>query len=181
MAVGGRIVHARGGVGVAASQASVNPQLGVDAIDGMQAGRPVEPLLAELMAADDGRDVRQCVLLDWAGRTAAWTGESCVAWAGHRTFDGIAVAGNMLAGGAVLAAMEAAYRKGAAKPFAERLLDALDAGEAAGGDRRGRQSASIRIVGSRPYAELDLRVDDHPDPLGELRRLYGLAGAAGPY
>lgn len=175
LAVGGRVVHARGGVGAVASQASINPQLGVDAIDGIEAGQPVEPLLAELMADDDRRDIRQCLLLDWAGHTAAWTGGACTGWAGHRTFDGLVVAGNMLAGGEVLTAMEAAYREGGAKPFAERLLDALDAGEAAGGDKRGRQSAAILIVGPRPYPELDLRVDDHPDPLRELRRLYGLA------
>lgn len=179
LAVGGRVIHARGAVGAVASQARVSRQLGADAIEAMEAGTQAEPLLAELVAADEERDHRQCLIVDWSGRTAAWTGAACVGWAGHQAFASFGVAGNMLTGGDVLTAMATAYRAGAAKPFAERLLDALDTGEAAGGDKRGRQSAALLIVADRPFAELDLRVDDHPDPLGELRRLYGLAREVG--
>ncbi len=175
LAVGAYIIHARSNVGAVASQARANPLLGLDALDGMAAGQSVEQSLAEVMETDDGRAIRQCHAVDMAGRTAAWTGDECVEWAGHKTFEGFSVAGNMLTGKDVLAAMAATYREAAAAPFAERLLAALDAGDSAGGDKRGRQSAAIYVAGAQPYAELDSRVDDHEQPFKELRRLYELS------
>lgn len=172
LAAGSYCINAASGVGAASSQARVNPLLGIDAIKGMAAGEAVEPLLAHLVEADDGRQVRQLHMVDIAGTTAAWTGCECVDWAGHQTYDGFSVAGNMLAGPQVIAAMAAAYEAGAGLSFPLRLLAAMDAGEAAGGDKRGKQSAAIYTVADQEYADLDLRVDDHVDPLPELRRLY---------
>ena len=174
IAVGAYCTHAVSGVGAASSQAKVNPLLGIDAIKGMAEGRSVEPLLAELTGADEGRDIRQVHIVDRTGDSAAWTGAECIDWAGHQTYDGYSVAGNMLAGPQVIARMAAAYEENSGSSFAQRLLAALDAGEAGGGDKRGKQSAAIYIAGEREYAEIDLRVDDHTDPLPELGRLYEL-------
>ena len=175
LAVGAYIFHVRGGVGAVASQARANPLLGVDTLAGMAAGQSAENALSSAVDTDDGRAIRQCHAVNMAGKTAAWTGEDCVEWAGHKTFDGFSVAGNMLTGEDVLTAMEECYRESATVSFAERLLATLDAGDAAGGDKRGRQSAAIYIAGTQPYAELDLRVDDHEQPFQELRRLFELS------
>src|ERR1700738_5115538 len=107
-----------------------------------------------------------------AGVCAARAGSECIDWFGHQTFDGFSVAGNMLAGPLVVPETGRAFQASADLPFAERLILALEAGQAAGGDKRGRQSAALYIVGTEVYPYLDLRVDDHPDPLVELRRLY---------
>jgi uncharacterized Ntn-hydrolase superfamily protein len=110
--------------------------------------------------------------VDTEGRTAAHTGSQCIEWCGHSIGREFSVAGNMLTGPQVLEATAAAYAGSAQRPFAERLLAALEAGEAAGGDKRGKQAAALRIVTTEVYPVLDLRVDDHPEPLAELRRLY---------
>jgi uncharacterized Ntn-hydrolase superfamily protein len=109
--------------------------------------------------------------MDRAGRSATYTGEDCVPWCGHLVRDGFSVAGNMLAGPAVVADTAAAFEAAAGQPLAQRFLIAMKAGEAAGGDRRGRQSAAILIHDVEEYPFLDIRVDDHPDPLAELQRL----------
>ncbi len=113
--------------------------------------------------------------MDSTGRIAAHTGESCVDWCGHTHAEDYSIAGNMLAGPAVLEATAAAYAGSAAQPFADRLIRALEAGEAAGGDKRGKQSAALLIYSTEDYPDLDLRVDDHADPLAELRRLYNVS------
>ena len=172
LAAGSYCVNAASGVGAASSQARVNPLLGIDAIKGMAAGEPVDSLLARLMEADDGREIRQVHIVDIAGNTTAWTGADCVDWAGHETFEDFSVAGNMLAGPQVIAAMAAGYQAAPELSFPLRLLVAMNAGEAAGGDKRGKQSAAIYTMADQEYADLDLRVDDHVDPLPELRRLY---------
>lgn len=174
LAAGAYCIHGASKVGAASSQAKANPFLGIDAIKGMAAGEAVEPLLARLIEADEGRDIRQVHMVDMAGNSAAWTGATCVEWAGHQSYPGFSVAGNMLAGSQVIAEMAAAYKKAADLSFPLRLLAAMEAGEAAGGDKRGKQSAAIYIVGDQAYAETDIRVDDHPDPLPELRRLFDL-------
>src|SRR5213075_607281 len=115
---------------------------------------------------------RQLHLIDRRGRCAAHTGAQCIAWCGDRAYEGFSVAGNMLAGPAVLDATARAYQAQASAPFAERLLAAMAAGEAAGGDKRGKQAAALLIHTTEIYAFLDLRVDDHPDPIAELTRLY---------
>ncbi|HSC98862.1 MAG TPA: DUF1028 domain-containing protein, partial [Casimicrobiaceae bacterium] len=118
-----------------------------------------------------GRAHRQIHLIDARGRVGAYTGSACVDWCGHVSGTGFSVAGNMLTGADVIGATAAAYAAGSARPFAERLLDALAAGESAGGDKRGKQAAALLIATTEDYPALDLRVDDHPEPVAELARL----------
>ena len=113
--------------------------------------------------------------MDAEGRVAAFTGDACVAWCGHRAGDGFSLAGNMLTGPRVLDDTAAAYMAQAAMPFPRRLIAAIRAGEAAGGDKRGKQSAALLVYSTERYADLNLRVDDHAEPLAELRRLYDKA------
>jgi uncharacterized Ntn-hydrolase superfamily protein len=171
-AVGALCPHAESGVGALATQALVNPTYGRRGLALLREGVPARAVLDLLLEPDAGRETRQLHLVDAAGRVAAHTGADCVDWCGHTLGDGFSVAGNMLAGPAVVADTAAAFASGAGKPLAERLLDAMDAGEAAGGDKRGKQSAALRIFAGEDYPWLDLRVDDHPEPLQELRRLY---------
>ena len=170
-AVGGICPYGEGGVAVLATQALVNPLYGVDAMPRLRAGEDPRAILAALTASDPGADQRQCHILDATGRLAQHTGPACVSWAGHAAADNVSVAGNMLAGEAVVRATLDAYRS-AIGSMADRLLTAMEAGEAAGGDRRGKQSAALRVYSRDPYADLDIRADDHPDPLAELRRLH---------
>jgi uncharacterized Ntn-hydrolase superfamily protein len=137
----------------------------------LREGRAAADVVRTLVSADAGRDHRQVHVMDAAGRRAAHTGAQCVDWCGHVDAEGCSVAGNMLAGPRVIAETAAAYAANAALPFARRLIAALKAGEAAGGDKRGKQSAALRIHGAEEWSDLDLRVDDHPDPLAELERL----------
>jgi uncharacterized Ntn-hydrolase superfamily protein len=116
--------------------------------------------------------VRQLHAIDARGTSAQHTGRDCIPWCGHRSGDGYSMAGNMLSGPQVLEETERAYAANAALPFAERLLTAMEAGERAGGDKRGKQSAAILIHGSEDYPLLSMRVDDHADPLPELRRIH---------
>jgi uncharacterized Ntn-hydrolase superfamily protein len=164
-----------GGVGAAASQALANPLIAPDSLARLAAGEAPDEALAALLAADAGRDQRQCHLLGADGRSARHTGPGCIPWAGHDSAEGVSVAGNMLAGPEVLAATLEAFLATAGRRLSERLILALEAGQAAGGDKRGRQSAALQVSSRDPYPDLDLRVDDHPDPLSELRRLHGVA------
>lgn len=174
-AAGAYVIHARSGAGAIASQAKANPFLGIDGLEGLAGGEDPEALLKALLPGDEGRNRRQCHMVDTRGHTAAWTGPECVEWAGHRTFDGFSVAGNMLVGPQVLDAMADAYEASAEDHLGGRILAVLEAGDAAGGDKRGRQAAAIYVVADQPYAELDIRVDDHTDPFRELRRLYEIS------
>jgi uncharacterized Ntn-hydrolase superfamily protein len=171
-AVGALCVHTRRGVGALSTQALMNPLYGPQGIALLAEGRAPEDIVATLTAGDGGRDQRQLHLLPAQGRPAAWTGSSCVAWCGHHIDEDFSVAGNMLAGAQVLDATIEAFRASRGRDLAERLLAAMQAGEAAGGDKRGKQAAALRIHGDEDYPELDLRVDDHAEPLRELRRLY---------
>lgn len=172
LAAGALVPRVEGGVGAACTQALVNPFHAPDALARLRAGDAPGDALSAIIAADPGRAVRQVHLLSAGGASAAHTGADCVGWCGHLAGADVSVAGNMLAGEAVLIATRDAFLATAGRPLAERLLAAMDAGEAAGGDRRGRQSAAIQIGSRDPYPDCDLRVDDHPDPLAELRRLY---------
>jgi uncharacterized Ntn-hydrolase superfamily protein len=162
-------------IGALATQALVNPLYGSDGLRLLSEGRTAEDIMAILTAGDSGREVRQLHVIDREGRTAAHTGRECVDWCGHVAAEGVSVAGNMLAGPAVIEATLDTYRAQAKIAFADRLMAALDAGQAQGGDKRGKQSAALKIWLTEPYPVLDLRVDDHPEPLDELRRLYGVA------
>jgi uncharacterized Ntn-hydrolase superfamily protein len=137
----------------------------------MSSGPDAAGVVAALVAGDAGRDVRQLHAIGVRGAAAAYTGAQCIDWCGHVVGEGFSVAGNMLAGARVVEDTADAYARSAHLPLAERLLAAMDAGEAAGGDKRGRQAAALRIATTESYPFLDLRVDDHAAPLGELRRL----------
>ncbi len=174
LAVGALVPHARAGVGAIATQAQTNPMLGIQGLDLLAArhNATTEWILGQLLQADPERDERQLHMVNPTGKTAAWTGKNCVDWAGHQTYSGFSVAGNMLVGEVVLTAMAQAFQQAVMEPFSQRLLLALEAGDAAGGDRRGRQSAAIYVVDQSVYPHLDLRVDHHPQPLLALRELY---------
>ena len=171
-AVGALCPHARSGVGALSTQALVNPTYARPALDLMAEGLPPAEVVRVLTAADEGRESRQFHGIDAQGRTAAHTGSACIEWCGHRAGDGYSVAGNMLAGPQVIDETAAAYESNGALKFAERLLAALAAGEAAGGDKRGKQGAALLIYTTEDYPFLDLRVDDHAEPIVELKRLY---------
>jgi uncharacterized Ntn-hydrolase superfamily protein len=171
-AVGALCPHAGSGIGALATQALVNPTFGPRGLRLLAAGHSAAAVVETLVASDDGRATRQLHVIDAAGRIAAHTGGDCVAWCGHVAADGFSVAGNMLAGPEVIAATAAAYRNAAGKAFADRLIGGLEAGQAAGGDKRGKQSAALLIYAGEEYPYLDLRVDDHAEPLVELRRLF---------
>jgi uncharacterized Ntn-hydrolase superfamily protein len=174
-AVGALCMHTRRAAGALATQALVNPMYGAAGLDLLSAGRTAMDVVAALTQGDAGRAHRQLHVLPAFGAAAAYTGESCVEWCGHLTFDDLSVAGNMLAGPQVLGATVQAYRDAADRPLAQRLLAAMSAGEAAGGDKRGKQSAALRVQAEEDYAQLDIRVDDHAEPIVELARLYETA------
>jgi uncharacterized Ntn-hydrolase superfamily protein len=171
-AVGALCPHARAGVGALATQALVNPLYGLPGLEMLARGSTAADVVAKLTTADNGRDHRQLHVIDAQGLTAAHTGSACIDWCGHRAGPGYSLAGNMLAGPRVLDDSAEAYERHTDLPFAERLLAALDAGDAAGGDKRGKQAAALLIVTTEDYPFLTLRVDDHAEPFIELRRLY---------
>jgi uncharacterized Ntn-hydrolase superfamily protein len=170
-AVGARVPYIAAGVGAVATQALVNPYYGIDGLKLLREGKSPRDAIAMLKAADSGHASRQLHVMDAAGRIAAYTGAECVDWCGHIEGKGFSIAGNMLAGPRVLDDTAAAYIANDTLPFAERLIVAMHAGEAAGGDKRGRQSAALLIHGDEEWSALDLRVDDHAEPLSELERL----------
>lgn len=170
-AVGARVPYIAAGLGGVATQALINPYYGIDGLRLLREGQSPHDIVKTLLAADTGRESRQLHILDASGRIAAHTGRECVGWCGHLEGDGFSIAGNMLAGARVLDATAAAYADHQDLPFARRLIAAMRAGEDAGGDKRGRQSAALLIHEAEEWSALDLRVDDHPDPLAELSRL----------
>jgi len=164
------------GVGAVATQSVVNISLGPAGVELMRLGYPAPEALAAVLAGDPDREVRQCAMVDAAGGAAAHTGPRCIAAAGHRTGDGYSCQANLMERDTVWDAMAAGF-EAASGPLAERMLAALDAAEAEGGDIRGRQSAAMLVLSGRPTGRswedrlIDLRVEDHADPLAELRRL----------
>lgn len=180
LGVGSIVPWAEAGAGAVATQSYANPRYGPEGLALLRAGGAAAEVVAQLVAADPDREQRQVGVVDATGGAASFTGARCHGWAGHRTGSGFAAQGNLLAGARVVDALAAAFTAGGAggRPLAERLLACLAAAEAAGGDRRGRQSAALLVVEAEGgYAGLwdrlvDLRVDDHRDPLAELARLY---------
>jgi uncharacterized Ntn-hydrolase superfamily protein len=179
LAVGAVVPWLETGAGAVATQALANTRYGPHGLAHMRAGASASEALAAVLAADDGRDDRQAGFVDARGRSATHTGARCMDWAGGHTGAGYAAQGNILTGPGVVTAMAEAY-EAAGGSLAERLLLALAAGDAAGGDRRGRQSSAIAVVapgagyGGEDDSLVDLRVDDHADPVPELRRLYDI-------
>lgn len=173
-AVGSLCPHAQSGVGALSTQALMNPHYGPQGLELLRSGVAAPEVVRRLTAPDQGREQRQLHVIDAAGRVGQHTGRQCVDWCGAVSGDGFSVAGNMLANERVVRETAKAYA-GTKKAFPERLLAALEAGEAAGGDKRGKQSAALLIYSTEEYPELSLRVDDHAEPLIELRRLYDKA------
>lgn len=177
--VGPIVPWAEAGVGAIATQSFVRVAYGPDGLDRLRQGESPAAALAAMVAADSGRDVRQVAVVDASGRVSAHTGSRCIAYAGHITGPGFSVQANLMADSTVPAAMAEAYRR-ASGPLAVRLLAALTAAEEAKGDIRGRQSAAILVVdGARQDRAwqgrlIDLRIEDHPQPVVELTRLYEL-------
>ena len=174
-AVGALCPHAESGVGALSTQALVNPHYGAQGLKLLREGLPAEAVVRRLIAPDEGREQRQLHVIDAAGRVAQHTGAGCIDWCGAISGNGFSVAGNMLANARVVAETARAYEEHAHCYFADRLLKGLEAGEAAGGDKRGKQSAALLIYSTEEYPEFDLRVDDHAEPLVELRRLLDKA------
>jgi uncharacterized Ntn-hydrolase superfamily protein len=170
-AAGALVPYIKSHFGAIATQALVNSFYGTEGLQLLQQGRTALEIVSAVTAADAGRDHRQLHVMDAQGRVAAHTGSACLNWCGHLAGHNISVAGNMLAGGSVIEDTAGAYDRNAGLPFARRLIAALRAGEAAGGDKRGKQSAALVIYGDEDWPDLNLRVDDHPDPLAELERL----------
>lgn len=185
--VGSLVPWAESGVGAVATQSFVDAGYGPLGIELMRAGRSAGEALAGLLAADDGRELRQVGMVDASGRVAAHTGSRCVHAAGHEIDRDIGVTcqANLMASDTVWAAMVDSYRSSlaAGRDLPDRLLDALDAAQAEGGDVRGKQSAGLIVVAGTPSGRpwddrlFDIRVEDHADPLGELRRLVTLRRA----
>lgn len=173
--VGGICPFVEPGVGAISTQSWVNPYLGIDGLKLLREGKSAADALSALMDNDPGRDVRQIGIVDAAGRSAAWSGQGCTPWFGHRTGPNYAVQGNMLVGEATIAAMADAFVASAALSLPERLVITLEAGQRAGGDKRGRQSAALLVYKTESYPYLSLRVDEHPYPVAELRRVFEVA------
>jgi uncharacterized Ntn-hydrolase superfamily protein len=178
LAVGSVVPWAEPEVGAVATQAYANPRFGPEGLGLLREGLAAEETVARLVAGDGGRDERQVGIVDAQGRAASYTGSKCLDWAGGRTGDGYAAQGNILVSAATVDALAETFEATRGQPLAERLLAALASAQAAGGDRRGQQSASLLVVrrnggyASMSDVVVDLRVDDHEQPIDELERLY---------
>ena len=176
-AVGMLCPFVESGVGAIATQSFVNPYLGIWGLDYLRHGHSAQETLEALMSADPGMAFRQLSIVDSHGGSIAFSGDQCDGWYGHHTGPNYAIAGNMLVGSETLLAMQASFLapQSTSLPLIERLLMALQAGQDAGGDKRGRQSAAVKVYHHEAYPLLDLRVDEHPDPIPELIRIYHVA------
>jgi uncharacterized Ntn-hydrolase superfamily protein len=176
-AVGACVPHIAPRIGAIATQALVNPYYGIDGLKLLREDRPPRDIINTLIAADAGRESRQVHVMDASGSIASHTGSDCVGWCGHLEGNGFSIAGNMLVRSRVLEDTAQAYLAAEALPFPQRLIAAMRSGEAAGGDKRGKQSAALLIHADEEWPALDLRVDDHADPLAELERLEQVSRA----
>jgi uncharacterized Ntn-hydrolase superfamily protein len=180
LAVGAIVPWAEAGVGAIATQAYANPRYGPDGLALLRSGATADEVVERLTSADDGSERRQLGVVDANGRAATFTGSLCLGWAGGRVGAAYAAQGNILVSDETVAALAETFEATGGRPLGDRLLDSVDAAQTAGGDRRGQQSAALLVVGrGEGYGGLsdvvvDLRVDDHPQPLVELRRLYAI-------
>ncbi len=176
-AVGSIVPWTRSGVGAVCTQALSDPRFGVRVLQALEAGIPVKLAVDGLMDGRENRGHAQLHGIAADGMTAAFTGAECIEWSGSCAGDNASVAGNMLAGPGVVDATLEVFVASTGRPLAERLLRAIIAGERAGGDKRGKQSAAVVVHGARSHADVNLRVDDHPDPVAELWRIYEVGHA----
>jgi uncharacterized Ntn-hydrolase superfamily protein len=180
LAVGSVVPWAEPQVGAIATQSYANPRYGPDGLAFLREGRTADEVIEALTSADEGREERQVGVVDGAGRAATFTGQGCHEWAGGRTGDCYAAQGNILVSEATVDALAATFESNGHLELGQRLIECLAAAQAAGGDRRGQQSASLLVVEKDAgYAKLsdtviDLRVDDHDRPIVELQRLFSL-------
>jgi uncharacterized Ntn-hydrolase superfamily protein len=180
LAAGSIVPWAEPGVGAVATQALANPRYGPDGLALLRDGLSADETIAALVDADEGRDDRQVGVVDAQGRAATYTGKACLDWAGGKTGPGYAAQGNILVSEETVAGLMHGFEANAGRPLAERIVEALAAAQLAGGDRRGQQAAGLLVVqkdggyGGMDDVLVDLRVDDHPEPVAELRRLYGM-------
>lgn len=173
-AIGALSVFAHAGAGAIATQALINPLLGVDGLELLRT-HSAEEALRTVLGTDPDAEARQVAIVDGRGRAAAHTGTRTHPWSGHHLGSGYAVAGNILVGKETITAMAERFESSTGEPLHERLMAALAAGQEAGGDRRGKQSAALFVHSGLPYPYLDLRVDDHPEPVAELQRIHEVA------
>lgn len=179
-AAGNRAVHIKAGVGVIAHQASANPMYGEIGFELLRAGYTPQQALDTMLRSDEGRDSRQVAIMDVQGRTASWDGPGANDWKGHKCAATYCAQGNILVGPEVVDALAKSFEASAGRPLASRLMDALDAAQAAGGDARGMQSAAMVVTralgGAGGFSDrvIDIRVDDSRTPLVDLRRLLSL-------
>jgi uncharacterized Ntn-hydrolase superfamily protein len=174
-AVGSICPYLTAGVGAVSTQSWVNPYLAIDVLARLQEGQSSHDALAAVLASDPGASGRQIGLIGATGPGMAFTGAACTGWCGQLTGPDHAIQGNMLTGEVTLTAMRNAWLAEPSADLAERLMSALIAGDAVGGDYRGKQSAALKIVGNEAYPVMDLRVDEHVGPVTELRRVLGIA------
>ncbi len=178
LAAGAAVPFVEASVGAIASQSAGNPYLGIDGLRLLEQGVPPEEVLSQLLRQDPGKEIRQVLIVDSEGDAAAFTGSQCISWAGHRLGDGYVVGGNILASEDVIEGMARAFENSGDKKLPERLMLALEAGQAAGGDRRGKQSAGLLLMDKTENPYFDLRVDDHEEPVQELRRIFEMKKGA---
>lgn len=173
-AVGASCPFVRTRVGAVSTQSFTNRYLGPAILDALARGLPPDAAIESALVGDAGRGIRQVHAVDRHGRSAAWTGQNCVEWCGSMAAPGISIAGNMLSGEPTIAETLRAWEAHSDLDLPERLMVAMEAGEMAGGDRRGKQSAAMVMITTEDFPDLNLRVDDSPEPLPELRRLLGI-------
>ncbi|MFC3899667.1 DUF1028 domain-containing protein [Aliicoccus persicus] len=175
LAVGARFAYAKAHVGAIASQSISNPYIAIRGLELLQNNLNASEVLAVVISRDPDRELRQVGIIDKNGQSAAFSGESCEGYCGHLTGHNYAIQGNTLVGEETLTAMEVAFITHKELSLAERLLKTIEAGQEAGGDNRGRQSAALLVVDNEEYPVVDLRVDEHDEPVKELRRIYEIA------
>jgi uncharacterized Ntn-hydrolase superfamily protein len=175
VAAGRLVTWARAGVGAVATQSWPSLYLAIDALDELARGASASEALERVLASDPGRSVRQLGVVDIRGASASFSGEDCTPWFGGETGENFAVQGNMLIRRETVSAMAVSFGQTDPLDLAERLLLALEAGQATGGDKRGRQCSALLVVDREEYPLWDLRVDEHPHPVAELRRIYEIA------
>jgi len=176
-AVGSICPFVRAGVGAVSTQSWVNPYLAVRILDAIQAGSDAQSALDKALAEDGEANLRQVGVVDASSGSASWTGADCTPWHSEVKGPDFAAQGNMLTGAPVIAAMAETFLRTAGSPLEDRLMACLEAAQAAGGDKRGRQSAALVVFGAEAYAKLDVRVDEDPDPIPRLRRTFDVAKA----
>ena len=175
IAVGALCSFVKNGVGAISSQAYINPYLGIWGLEYLSKGHTVQETLDYLNSCDSAMDFRQIAIVDNFGGSAAFTGKSSDTWHGDLVGPNYALAGNRLVNEQTLIAMKTSFEKNPEAPLSQRLLTAIKSGQIAGGDKQGHQSAAIKIYGEQDFPVLDLRVDEHPEPIDELQRVFDIA------